>query len=460
MSFPKYFVTYCVMDGEAGANPFWHASLILSTQKSPTGPIRVVDAVGFYSQPSTTTNPLIKAGKQLLGFKVDLQDSHGVLIHEKMRDIDGNGLRGVSFVTSKEQFEQLKLSYTKKMALEQQAIRELNQHLSNRGEVANAYTRHITEKSLAALENREPRLKPFHITMSLTRRGFDSTASHACKNYALNLLLENKIINENLRDQLNGGATAHAFPRFSSKLKPIRLVSTGAPKMEVSQHSGRVFHNRTWENNRLYWATSLRLHHWNTNELSTPQDPYPFVRNMLTRIRTVEMQLRHKISEFDEPSKRTHLRKHRLEHQLQRVQKLYNEFSIAFQNQQPHCLAAKLLHAETTLNVATMTLTPNRVNYPFMMRLYESIAIRNSLLSLLCLALAATFLSTIAGAVVISAAGLAAGHQLYGFFKEEQLYARMNTDYLAFHQTKAQNPTVTKSDSKTDIEAHSPFALA
>ncbi len=49
MSFPKHYVTYCVMNTEAGANPFGHASLIFSRQETETSPIEVLNGVGFYS---------------------------------------------------------------------------------------------------------------------------------------------------------------------------------------------------------------------------------------------------------------------------------------------------------------------------------------------------------------------------------------------------------------------------
>ncbi len=459
MPYPKYYATYCVMDGTAGANPFWHSCLILSVQESETGPVRVVDSVGFYSQPSTTTNPLIKGAKHVLGFNIDLQDSHGILVQEKLRTLDGDGLRGITFEATKKQFDQLRASYTKEMALEKEAIKELDAYLLKRGEEANAYTRYIAEKSLAAVENRQPRLKPFHITMSLNRNGFDSSKSHACKNYALNLLVDNKIIDKKMRDHITGGVSKHAFPRFGNTPKQIRLVSTGEPEIEVSRNSRKVFFNRVWNKNNLYWATPLNLYTKEpTTEPVVTEDLSPFVRSILNRTRDVEMNLRHKIGEFESNSRRVFHRKQQLQEQLHRVEGLYEEFSVAYKNQIPHCLAGKLLHAETTLNVASMTLRPERVNYPFMMRLYESVAIRNALLSMLCLVVAAALMSTVVGAVVMTTAGLAAGQQMYRFFKEEAQHAKMNHDYLAFQHAKRRRSSAT--DDALDVEeSASPLAF-
>jgi hypothetical protein len=420
----RHYVSYCVMDTEAGANPFWHACLILSTQKHPEGPIHVDDAIGFYSQPSTTTNPLTKAAKHVLGFKIDLQDSHGVLKQEKMRDLDGNGLHEISFSITKEQYEALRASYKEQMAIEKKAIEELNKDLREAGLPENAYTRYIRERSLAEKENRPPRLKPFHIAMGLTPKGLDSTKSHACKNAALESLVESQIIDEVLRERITGNKLEHAFPRFGQGklLKPARLVSTGDPEAHESQKSNKVYYNRSWEKNRLYWATSPHLYHTNepttaTPETNTTPDPYPYVKKMLTRVRHIETKLRHQICELESPPNIGQHKQHLLE-QLQRVQGLYDLFSNAYENHLPKCLNEKLWRAETTLNVATMTMTPHRVNSSFMLRAYESIAVRHALLSLLCLAVAAAFASTVVGAVIMTTAGLFAGQQLYRFFKE------------------------------------------
>lgn len=439
MTASKYFVSYVTMDTDAGANPFWHASLILSTQDSPEHPIRVIDAVGFYSQPSTTTDPIIGGLKHILGFKIDLQDGHGILKKEKMRDLDGNGLHGIHFEATKQQFDVLQKRCAEKMRLEQEAILELNQHLHRRGEPQNGHTRHVEERSLAALEQREPRLKPFHIQMDLTSKGFDTRASYGCKNYALGLLLDVSIIDQSMHDQILGSPFKRAFPRYSDRpSEPVRLVSTGEPQQDISRHSRKVYYNRVWEQNQLFWATAIRPQNklkGSTAALAVKDDVYPKLKAMLNQIREVETVLRHKITELLDTPSHT-LRRDELKEQLARVMKLYELFSVSHENQMSPCLAAKLLQAETTLDVAKLSLTPNRVDHNFLMRAYTSIAARNALLGLLGILITATCFSGIVGAILVTTAVLYSGQQVYAFFKEEAKFASMRANYLAFRQAK------------------------
>lgn len=111
----QYFVTYCAMDTETGNSPFWHAALLLSKQESETSPIIVDDAVGYYSQPSSTKNYFVRGLKWLLGLSMDLQNTHGVLLKEQIRYIDGNGLHGVTFEVTVDKFNHLKALYAEKI---------------------------------------------------------------------------------------------------------------------------------------------------------------------------------------------------------------------------------------------------------------------------------------------------------------------------------------------------------
>ncbi len=437
MSFPKYYATYCVLDGEAGSNPLWHASIILSTKDAETSPILVNDAIGLYAQPSSTTNPLIKGLKHIFGVKFDLQDSHGVLKREDMRYLDGNGLHGVTFEATAEQFAQLKSICEQRMALEKEAILELNAELHQHGITANGHTRFIKENALAALQQREPRLHPFHFTVDINSNGFDSSGSYTCKTYALNLLVQSGIISEERRDIIAGNMALHALPRFSQKLRPLRLVSTGEPKAHISS-TGKIYYNREWDNrNKLFWATVPHTLDTELNkyEIQATLNQHQLIKNMLTRVRELEMTLLKRLNELD--GAHHHKRRHgRLLEQLTRVRSLYEKFSVASENQLPNCLSEKLWHAETTLNVANMSLAPDRMNYPFMLRAYESMAVRYALLSLLGMLILTTFITNPVGAVLVSTAALSMGHQCYNFFKEETQFARMHADYSAFLQSK------------------------
>src|SRR5580704_14889309 len=225
MGFPKYYVTYCVSDTDAGANPFGHASLIFSRQENEVSPIEVLDGLGFYSQPSSTTNPIMKGVKYLLNLNVDLQDGHGILKQELMRDLDSDGLRGISFEANQQQFEAIRHNYQQLIKTEREVIEELNAELINQGIEPNGHTRYIAEKAKAQAEGRMPRLKPFHITMKLTMDGFDSSDSFTCKDYSLELLSLHNIIPQDIRDELISNRATTAFPVCSSLyLPPIRLI--------------------------------------------------------------------------------------------------------------------------------------------------------------------------------------------------------------------------------------------
>ena len=444
----KYIVSYCVEDREAGANPFWHGLLLLSTQASETAPITVDDAVGFYSQPSTTKNPVIGGLKNMLGFPIDLQGGHGILKKELLRELDGNGLHGISFEVTEQKYAALKGLYSQKMKLEAAAIDELNAELIKREEAPNNYNRYILELQKAATEQREPRLTPFHITMDVSWEGFDSSASHACKNMALSLLQETGIINEATRDHIEGGKATYAFPRYSGvSLKPLRLVSTGKPKPEESKTKQHVtYYNRMWGVNPLYWATSPQFYQTadtqeDTVKAKATQKQYQLIKDILTRIRAMENTLLKKIRKLEPAFIKDRLA---LTKQLHRVQALYEDFSMASENQHPYCLKAKLHHAETTLNVAIMSLTPEKMDYSFLLRVYVSVAARNVMLSLVCMLTAWLLLTGTLSAVLITTTAAYAGHQLYGFFKSELRYAELHADYAAFneHQKTQSDPSI------------------
>ena len=438
MNFPKHFVTYGVMDRETGSNPFGHASLILSKQMFDETPIVVIDSFGFYSQPSTTTNPFIKGLKHILGFTINLQDGHGELKQEAMRYLDGNGLHGVSFIASKEQFEALISLYQQKIVQEQAAIKELDTYLTGHGEVANTNTRYIRERSLAELQKRPPRLNPFHVVINLTRTGLDSSASQTCKTYALNLLLQTGIINETTRDAINGGLAKYALPRYSElPILPFRLVSTGEPETQRSRTTKATFYNRNWKNNSLFWASPIHIHSETPSELtlSTTKNPYPTLKNILTRVKKTDNCLRHKIDELNIAGKIDE-QIPPLKEQLERVQALFPLFSNAYENQRSDCLATKLLRAEKTLNVAIMSLTPKKANHSFMLRACESMSVIYALLGLLMLLLALSFLDNSLSPFLMTASTAFTGYQLLRFFKEETAFTRMRTDYTAFLQTR------------------------
>ncbi|WP_173236450.1 hypothetical protein [Legionella antarctica] len=432
MSFPKYYVTYCVMDADAGANPFGHSCLIFSQQENDTS-IEVVDSVGFYSQPSTTTNPFLKGLKHVLGFNVDLQDGHGILKQEAMRNLDGDGLRGISFAVTPEQFAQTLQDYHQMMKTQEDVISELNLELTLKGIEPNGHTRYIAEKAKAAAEGRMPRLKPFHFTMKLTMNGLDSSDSYTCKDNSLEVLTRNHIIPEKIRNQLISNRATTAFPRFSSlSLPPIRLISTGEPQKTISRSTGNVYFNREWGTNSLFWGSSIQVTEQEALDEKRTDDTYDLVAEVMHRIRDMEYLLRHRIEEVEvEPElKEEHLSQ--LNVQLKRVQNLRYLFAYKNENQTYGSFNGQLLKADQVLNAAHISMNPDKINYSFLLKAYESILFHDAMMGLLVMAIsasAALFLASPLGVGLFMVSTGFTALKLYGFYKEEVKFAQACKDY-------------------------------
>ncbi|RUR10671.1 hypothetical protein [Legionella sp. km772] len=423
MSFPKFFVTYSVMDMDAGANPFGHSFLIFSKQDAEDSPIEVIDSIGFYSQPSTTTDPIIKTLKGILGFNIDLQDGHGILVKETMRSLNGNGLRGISFQLSEKQFLSLQTNYQESMKKEQEAITELNAELTARGVPANGYTRYLAEKEKAQLEQRKPRLRPFHVTMQMTMQGFDSSASYTCKDRALDFLYDEGIINEALRKQIIAGKAGHAFPRFHDlALPPLRLISTGEPEEHRSKR-GHLFHNPVWQKNQLFWATLILKQDKNADA----EEDYYDLKFILNRIAQMENAL---YQILDKPSGFAPNELHQLRIQLKRVHNLAFLFNKAHLNQGKK-LQEHLATAEKVLNVAALAMEPERINSTFFMRAYTSIAMQSALLGLLAILLSSTllFIAPPVGITLCTLSTLETVRSLHRFYQEETKFTKTKKDY-------------------------------
>lgn len=426
MSYPKFYVTYCVMDTEAGANPFNHSFLIFSKQELEHGPVEALDSIGYYSQPNTTTNPIIKNIKALLGFQIDLQDGHGVLRQEQMHTINVSGIKGVSFLLNEHQFKSLQTYYAAAMQAEQEAIKELNNELACDNKPANGYTRYIREQEKAKAENRTSRLTPFHVTMNITSQGFDSSASYTCKDRALCILKDNGIIDETVKQQIAVSKAKHAFPRFYSlALHPIRLISVGEREQHVSK-SGRIFYNHTWGKNKLFWATPLAtIDALNTCAANTN---YPLIKTVLNRIAAMEQLLYKTINQLKDPLQHAYL--NQLKIQLVAIQQLSVLFTNSNTNQNHTVLAEHLAVAEQTLKTAHLTIQSERSNSTFLLNAYNSIAARNAVTGLLTLMLSAALISAslAAGIALCAVSTISVGRQLYGFYKQEKNSVLINTD--------------------------------
>jgi hypothetical protein len=250
-NWPKYFVSYCVMDMDAGANPFGHSCLIFSSQHHENAPIRAIDSYGYYSQPNSSSNPVISFIKRMLGLNVDLQDVHGVLKQEDMRYLEGAGLKATSFEVSNEKFEQILQSISTNIQEEEQAINEANRALEQLNQPKNGVTRLNHEQDLARREGRPSRLNKFHLTLD---HHFSTAQSYTCKTRAIDILRQHEVIDDQQASLLKGEGFSFAFPRSSTlELNQLRMVSCG----RRYPSSNGLFFNHYWDKNQLYWATPL-----------------------------------------------------------------------------------------------------------------------------------------------------------------------------------------------------------
>lgn len=271
----KHFITYCVMDTDAGANLFGHAFLFLS-KRHDDGSIEVLNTLGYYSQPTSTTQPVVKFLKNILGVKYDLQEVHGQLRHEKMREINHNGLQGLSFSLTQEQFEEQNQKFSLMVNNEQQTIEHLNKLLELRGQPQNGFTRRqllkeirednktsedsTQQKTIEEINILNQPLQDFHLQLDFGLLGPDTRKSYTCKDRALQYLLDEKIIDEDFKKQFKDTYRGLApFPcSYGVKLYPIRLQATGNLQTFTSR-SGKTFYNPQFAfegeaANQLWWV--------------------------------------------------------------------------------------------------------------------------------------------------------------------------------------------------------------
>ncbi len=473
MSYPKYFVTYTVLTTEAGFNPFWHASLLMSEQANQGAHIQVKDAVGFYSElPSSTTNPIIKTLKKILGFRIDLQDSHGHLRQEKIREIDKRGLKGISFEVTENQYSDLKNRYTRAIQDENTAILELNEQLNKEGYPADGHTRFLREQDLAAQKKRaaeealaaridltpeerqaeeltlakdpniQPRLRPFHITMDVTRSGFNSTQSYTCKTRVLDFLYDSEIINKEDYDKFLSSPSKAAFPRcYAVPLLPIQLVSTGkTTPATVTNAEGRTkkFYNRSWGKNEIFWSQSPPLYSSDTSNIlpTRYKNNNVLIADMLKQIDTVEQLLLKKIDQSKAAGNNGDIQ--RITLQLTHVQSAKEKFKANDYNQTQLSLTARLKFARKAVNTAHIALTPHKINYTFLDRALHNVALRYALLGLLTVALVAATITGLPGVAITVGASLFSGYNFFKAIQTEIEVSERNYDYAPFCQIPAQ----------------------
>lgn len=448
MSYPKYFVSYCRMNAKTSAphsaanvnaNIFGHALLLLSKQESEHGPIEVEDAFGFYSNKEhTTTHPIILSLKKLLGLCFNLQDIHGVLVQEPLHQIDLNGLEAITFPvnpdehtsTAEKKYEELREDLAKKIADQDEAVKEINQQLQSKFVPQNSHTRLYEEASQANIEGRRARLQKFHITMEFNRYGPSTAKSYTCKQYALDFLKEKRIIDEKKQAKIAGPQAFFAFPRYcGDTILPIRIVSvpTSESVFKSKRANDKLYKDRDWSNHKLY-LTLPPVEKLTSANLASYHAKNKVISDLISRATILEIQLQRKHNElFRSDSKYAKM----LLDQRHRVATIYQLLSNASQNDSDACLMSHTLNANKILNVATMALHRHRVNSSFLFRFYESVAIRHCLLALLMVAFTVQFIPAALGTtLLITGATLFSLKNTYDFYKSEVDFAEKRKDYL------------------------------
>lgn len=252
MSDPQYIVSYVVMDEKAGANPFHHAFLMFSTKETAQSTIQVRAAFGFYSQPSKSSYKPLDAFWQLTGITFKLQNSHGVLKTEKLRELDGQGLKAKHYEVDVKKYEEALQLCKKQKAEEEKAIAEQKETHGNDIQPEQIYANEIAN---ARKSNRKPRVKAFEVKFSFhPTKGFHTKNSYTCKAYALEVLKNAGIIN-NLQCKIDNQSFGYAFPCTSGEeLEPLHLYSTGELQTYTSPKKKKFLY-RHWEKGaELYFA--------------------------------------------------------------------------------------------------------------------------------------------------------------------------------------------------------------
>lgn len=248
---PIYTVTYCTMDQDVGANPFWHTCILLSKFDEQTKKLEVVDNWGYYGLPTTNQESMLRSLKIMVGLDVDLYGNHGMLRHEEMRYLElGVGLHGATFEVTEDKFLELQRK-CKKMADDQSsaitdAVKPFNLQGKTRSRIYphEGLSTHIyaLEQAAAAEQKRESRLKPF---------SFSFFSPHTCKMQAINLL--DGILTPEQITRVRG--FHQAVSRWSGPMETIYLHSSG-PTRQHKKANGDVVHYREASDPgvKLHWT--------------------------------------------------------------------------------------------------------------------------------------------------------------------------------------------------------------
>lgn len=229
-----YTVTYCTFDRTVGGNPFWHGSVLLSRMDETTKQLEVVDTWSFYGIPSNGDKKSWTGWlKSQLGLNIDLQGNHGWITHEEVRFMDkGHGLHGDTFEVTEDTFNQVQKEWERRVTAQEAAVNEALANVDPSTLSAKDAKRYPGDKfshaifqieqNKAKIEQREPRLHPFDINVSVCRTGLSFKDTHNCHTETLDIL-SNFLPAEHL-----GAYKKSVFPRFvSGSMEELRLHSVG-----------------------------------------------------------------------------------------------------------------------------------------------------------------------------------------------------------------------------------------
>jgi hypothetical protein len=284
MSYPKFIISYAVMDSSSGANPLGHSTILCFEQSRDDVAPKLIDAYGSYSQASSTTNLLIKSIKSLLGIKYDLQGTHSVLKKENIWTLNQGGINALHFEVTEETFSKFREDLEQQIKTQTNVIQELNRELESKGLELNGANRYKLEMKK---NPHYPRLKPFHISSN-----FDAKDSFICKSFALELLHSHEIINDQTKQQLLGSRFASAFPiNTNVKLSPVYLASTNGSCLQTVKNKN--IYSYDWEQSDF--RAVFPLNNELSNELSL-ESYGGYLIDQLNELSAIEQKLQQKIA--------------------------------------------------------------------------------------------------------------------------------------------------------------------
>jgi hypothetical protein len=318
----RYSVTFCVQDREAGSNPMWHSCMLLSKMDDTLKMLEVVDNWGFYGLPSTSDGgSYMKRLKVWIGLDVDLYGNHGMLRHEKTRELDlGLGLHGATFELTRTQFELLQTKCRDMAAGQDSAIREVVEPQGIIGKPAGRARIYPHEKFSPLIKQLED-IKAEQQGREF--RGFDTSQSRNCKSQILELL--SSVLSKRQIARLTEDGAHPTIPKWSGSLETMHLHSSG-PLREHQKASGEIVYFRDGEDPavKLHWTIppqEFECHLVETSQLLTIDKQYRSeVKAVVRKLQGLEWFLHNAVVPIEHQQLKEDL--------IQQVIKYYKAFSI------------------------------------------------------------------------------------------------------------------------------------